>query len=352
MSATIQDEFHPKQILKLTGQGFGKIQLFDDVNFPTLICVFKHFPNSPEDYNNNDATNYKLYIYDTITKRLVHTFENCSNILHKKYLFKSVEDNELYYDKTTKIMVRTEYNNNIYKIIKFEINYTNQFTLEKIYENSIDTTGYGEKCIVHLPSLSPTFILYGHPNSPVIPSSRKLLRVSKQRLPVTYVKHTKMAFFDSNDITIKDSINSYTPETDTLHNESILVFKQRYILLHNYGPRGEKLSWMLYDFVNMNCIKNWNFPISVRLTDSTHNMIVFNLSTFVGDPHTGIEIYNFARDTGDIPEDEACSVCLESIIERYAITPCGHTQICHSCLEQLTNCPICRGDKTSILKIY
>ena len=75
MSATIQDEFHPKQILKLTGQGFSKIQLFDDVNFPTLICVFKHFPNSPEVYNNNDATNYKLYLsYNIFYKDFKYLF--------------------------------------------------------------------------------------------------------------------------------------------------------------------------------------------------------------------------------------------------------------------------------------
>jgi len=360
MSATIQEEFQPKQLLKLTGPGFGKIQLFDDVNFPTLIGVFKYFPSKDESIMRNinlrDPKNYKLYIYDTITQRLVHTFENCREIQSQKYLFNSFEDNELYYDKTTKIMVRTEYNNNIYKIIKFEINYTNQFTLEKIYENSIDTTGYGEKCIVHLPFLSPTFILYAKPREPVIRPDGTMIvedyrRCTIHPLPkIESVKHAKIAFFDSNDITIKDSFGSYIPGVVRVVNDiKNAVFKQRYILLHTNDPGGKTLSWMLYDFVNMNCIKNWNFTSTninstTNIDSSTPDMIVFrNIE--------GIEIYNF-ESNNDIPEDEACNICMERITEKYAIIPCGHTQTCHSCLDQLTNCPMCRGDKTSILKIY
>jgi hypothetical protein len=56
-------------------------------------------------------------------------------------------------------------------------------------------------------------------------------------------------------------------------------------------------------------------------------------------------------DTPAPSPEEACSICLENkrII---AFAPCGHATWCNACASKLSNCPTCRSNITSRLRIY
>ena len=56
----------------------------------------------------------------------------------------------------------------------------------------------------------------------------------------------------------------------------------------------------------------------------------------------------------DNPKDPAveCSVCLEEIQTRVALTPCGHTTFCKSCSDTLKTCPLCRSKVAQVLTIF
>lgn len=54
-------------------------------------------------------------------------------------------------------------------------------------------------------------------------------------------------------------------------------------------------------------------------------------------------------------ENDACSICLDNK-RTHAYVPCGHQCVCEGCAnsgdKQLEKCPICRADKTSIIRIW
>mmetsp|Transcript_29058 Transcript_29058/g.39922 ORF Transcript_29058/g.39922 Transcript_29058/m.39922 type:complete len:113 (+) Transcript_29058:699-1037(+) len=52
-------------------------------------------------------------------------------------------------------------------------------------------------------------------------------------------------------------------------------------------------------------------------------------------------------------ESNDCVICMDRKSE-YAIVPCGHKCLCSECqaLPSITTCPICRGPKAFMLKIY
>jgi predicted nucleic acid-binding Zn-ribbon protein len=51
--------------------------------------------------------------------------------------------------------------------------------------------------------------------------------------------------------------------------------------------------------------------------------------------------------------DEAnfCIICMERPSD-VAVVPCGHFCLCEECAAKCNNCPICRTEKESLLKIY
>jgi hypothetical protein len=61
------------------------------------------------------------------------------------------------------------------------------------------------------------------------------------------------------------------------------------------------------------------------------------------------------RSTEDIPASNdganSCIVCMERPSD-VAVVPCGHFCLCEECAAKCNNCPICRGPKGSLLKIF
>lgn len=47
-----------------------------------------------------------------------------------------------------------------------------------------------------------------------------------------------------------------------------------------------------------------------------------------------------------------CAVCFNQIATRYAMVPCGHTNVCDKCLKTVNKCPICNVGITSNIKLF
>lgn len=50
-------------------------------------------------------------------------------------------------------------------------------------------------------------------------------------------------------------------------------------------------------------------------------------------------------------DDGMCAVCWEKPSDA-AVIPCGHMCGCYGCLQDVRECPMCRGPKTSVIRIY
>jgi hypothetical protein len=49
-----------------------------------------------------------------------------------------------------------------------------------------------------------------------------------------------------------------------------------------------------------------------------------------------------------------CCICLEIIIEKYVLIPCGHVGTCQTCVADLkiNQCPLCRQNFCSYIQIF
>jgi hypothetical protein len=48
---------------------------------------------------------------------------------------------------------------------------------------------------------------------------------------------------------------------------------------------------------------------------------------------------------------QVCVICIDKPIN-HMVLPCAHISLCELCSNGVTSCPICRGDVTSIMKVY
>ena len=46
-----------------------------------------------------------------------------------------------------------------------------------------------------------------------------------------------------------------------------------------------------------------------------------------------------------------CAICLDGNAE-YAVVPCGHRCLCASCIKAVSECPVCRGAMTAVLRVF
>ena len=51
------------------------------------------------------------------------------------------------------------------------------------------------------------------------------------------------------------------------------------------------------------------------------------------------------------PATTECAVCLDGNAE-YAVVPCGHRCLCASCIKAVSECPVCRGAMTAVLRVF
>jgi hypothetical protein len=57
------------------------------------------------------------------------------------------------------------------------------------------------------------------------------------------------------------------------------------------------------------------------------------------------------RPASTVPATAECSICLDGDAE-YAVVPCGHRCLCASCIKAVSECPMCRGAITAVLRVF
>jgi Zinc finger, C3HC4 type (RING finger) len=53
-----------------------------------------------------------------------------------------------------------------------------------------------------------------------------------------------------------------------------------------------------------------------------------------------------------VSDRDHCVVCFEDLETKYAIIPCGHTQVCGGCIDKLDTCLLCKTKFTAKLRIF
>lgn len=51
------------------------------------------------------------------------------------------------------------------------------------------------------------------------------------------------------------------------------------------------------------------------------------------------------------PATTECAICLDDDAE-YAVVPCGHRCLCFNCSKAVSECPVCRGAMTAVLRVF
>jgi len=51
------------------------------------------------------------------------------------------------------------------------------------------------------------------------------------------------------------------------------------------------------------------------------------------------------------PATTECTICLDDDAE-YAVVPCGHRCLCFNCSKAVSECPVCRGAMTAVLRVF
>ena len=58
-----------------------------------------------------------------------------------------------------------------------------------------------------------------------------------------------------------------------------------------------------------------------------------------------------STDASTEPAAAECTICLDGNPE-YAVVPCGHRCLCASCIKVVSECPVCRGVVTAVLRVF
>tara|TARA_R100001163_G_C5068064_1_gene207778 strand:+ start:783 stop:1622 length:840 start_codon:yes stop_codon:yes gene_type:complete len=104
-------------------------------------------------------------------------------------------------------------------------------------------------------------------------------------------------------------------------------------------------------FIVMDIIKNeifLDFPEGLKYINNDGNKYFVKLNDNKFHFFTGDKIIEFSRK----PNEFECCVCLEKILQRFTLIPCGHTNVCENCIDKLEKCPNCRIILTDTMKIF
>lgn len=51
-------------------------------------------------------------------------------------------------------------------------------------------------------------------------------------------------------------------------------------------------------------------------------------------------------------KSDICCICMEEIIKKVALIPCGHTAYCNKCIRKIDKCALCKSYITNVMNIY
>ena len=64
-----------------------------------------------------------------------------------------------------------------------------------------------------------------------------------------------------------------------------------------------------------------------------------------------VELPEPPRPASTEPATAECAICWDGDPE-YAVVPCGHRCLCARCTKAVSECPVCRGEMTAVLRVF
>jgi hypothetical protein len=64
-----------------------------------------------------------------------------------------------------------------------------------------------------------------------------------------------------------------------------------------------------------------------------------------------VELPEPPRPASTEPATAECAICWDGDPE-YAVVPCGHRCLCANCSKAVSECPVCRGEMTAVLRVF
>lgn len=150
---------------------------------------------------------------------------------------------------------------------------------------------------------------------------------------------------DKNTLQVVSKFDNCKCIPDTIVNKEFV--DNKIILLTQI--KNKELSLLIYNYHNNTIMskivskKEDTLPTYDVILDNKKNMFIV-----VND----YEKKHLINITNKNTNEDECVICSKEFIKSQVIVPCGHTQICKTCIEQCTECPICRGKKQDVIKIY
>ena len=102
----------------------------------------------------------------------------------------------------------------------------------------------------------------------------------------------------------------------------------------------------------LNGIINNTVDINENITNTNHEIEELNYINTICDIENNIT--EDSQENIKNKNTEECCICIIQYNQKYALVPCGHTQMCFNCYNKLQQkkCPLCKKQIERIIKIY
>lgn len=285
-------------------QGFKKFIITDTI-YNCFYTLDKN-NNSMNDNNSKNIGRFMMTLYNySLNKKLILNFIDDTN---NKNIFNELPPNDEYAD-----INRVNFNNDNNKVIKVN-------RIEN--KQTKDITLYNDK-----------YLLIGPYGGMLYICDLTLYLIKKIKLGENYALSNKY-LFTNYEIYSMDTLESiYTYEKQINHSKRKKILCSEKFIVVELADN----TYTMYNTKTKEHIVINGYPISME-----NNLL------YVKTPLNGIELQT--------PKsiNMECIICYEEIMERYAIVPCGHTNICKKCLDEnnINTCPTCNDVIIKQIKLY
>ena len=325
----------------ITMQNCSSIEQFvllDEKNFPNIYFVHAKYSSS---------TN-RFFLYDNFINKEVHTFstENVTkfHMNPKSITILNTNDDHiiLYYNKMIlEIKKKLESNKYIILFDKISIEYRNgRIYTKKLGQALKFDLDYAQSGSIpyHIKKSENDHSIYF-----VYPHSAQNNNQNNK------YKHTKSYVIDVKNMNVQKEFAGY------VYQDNIVINDNKHVILEGMHE------YIIYDYVTDNEVER--IPKEIKPVDAqsftnlTEVIIVgkTHISVKYTDPNnpasTKMVLYKF-MDDDEIPDSEKCVVCFAKTEKKKVLVPCGHTQFCEKCINDIQECPLCRKKVDLVMKIH
>ena len=305
----------PIKELELQGDWLiEEMVVFDATHFPNVFLIKKTHTTTPP----TTAIASKYYLFDMVKGKDIYMFPRENYPFSHGFSNYSIT-NKMMYDSTNQIltyMSNSPVSNGQPKMVleKFKLSYEN-YKFQTKTLNSIE-----------IPNISGCMLRK-------LPTSNYLICYKNSYRANDYCN---IVIFDFNSLEI---IMEYT---DKAYNDTMSSYIPGIVLIYNQSEL------VIYDYLNNRELDT----IVSRYSPARAIHIEFKANYFIIKDGETTSFYKFI-DEETLPSDEKCVICFSKTGRKSALVPCGHTQLCSTCMKKnLETCPLCREPIEKVIKLY